>query len=260
MGRVVDVKGKQNVIDRYRFYTRSRKSDAPLFWSLWAQNKLKFASEEADEAEAENEFVTLMEQYEATGTRGEMEVRFHEIEPDTSATNKTPYTASFIFKLFTDDDRQRIEPYNGTGQQQQQPAASDPMSQFLNQYQTFLAIHNMFTPAATVGSDVGEKTIWDRIEGLLTVPIVEQAVSGIAKKVFDVDLDLSGYQTESVMAGDTTTPDVVTELTETDEDRLRAALSILMHNEPDFVGMMEKLAKLKQNNPSSYAMAKTFLK
>ncbi len=74
-------------------------------------------------------------------------------------------------------------------------------------------------------------------------------VMGLASKVYMATKDTSA------VAGTNSTPLASGDEGSNEEDRVTAALEKLGKNNPDFVGQLEKLANLKETDPSTFEMA-----
>lgn len=260
MATVCDRIGFEDVMQGFEFFMQDATEDNPLYYSVWNGQKLKHISKHDDPAAAIAEFKTLLEVWQRNDTGGMLEARFHEKRPNMALNNKSEYVGSMTFKLRPEwQPAPGNMPVNAQPGQYQQPV--NPMAGFLEQYQTFLQLQLLLQPTgAAVGADA-DKTVWDRIEGLLTTPIVEDIIKGAAEKI---GLDMSHYkrgENNYQMAGEINTQDVASmdDLKEDDALRLRRALERLMVNEPDFAGLMEKLADLKEKSPGKYNMAKMLL-
>lgn len=255
MATICDRVGFDDTLQGFEFYMENSTPEKPIYYSVWNGQKLKFISKVSDPEEARQEFEGILKVWQRNGTGGMLEARFHNRQPNNQLTNKSEYEGSMTFKLLDRSEMQPLHP----GAAAQQPA--NAFEQFFQQYQMFLKFQQtMQPPAVAVGSDE-EKTVWDRIEGILSTPIVEDVIAGAAEKF---GLNMSHYkrnETEYQMAGEINAGVVPTmdDLTQTEEQRLRNALERLMVNEPDFVGLMERLADLKEKSPGKYNMAKAFL-
>lgn len=272
MGRNIDAIGTDNILERFRYHVENAPDGKTLYYSIWANNKLKWASQETDPDAMVQEFDTMLQAWERSNTGGEMEVRFHPNVADSGATNKTSYNGSFTYKLYDRNDR--VMPYNpgqvnGAGGNQLPPGRSS-IQQLVQDIEALEKIKTLLFPGggAEIGSEPDRpKTTWDKIETLLNTPIVEDVIAGLAGRF---GLNVSQPQREGAIAGDKNSlymndeiiSDAVSHLTELSpdqEERLRNALIRLMQGEKDFVGLMERLAHLKETSPNKYNMAKSFL-
>lgn len=268
MAQIIDRKGYESIMEGYEFHTKGASTDEPIYFSVWANNKLKHASQEADPEEAKEEFSDIMKAYDANHTTGEIEVRFHPGESTKSVKNTSDYCASMICKLYLKDERIQYKPLDGPMNvpQYQQP---DPLTAFLKQYEAFLAIQSKLSPEPTLGAmgNDAPKDIWDRVESLMLIPSVENAINGLVAKVLGQDLN---SLKNTAMAGDNTImpeneidmqsvdfSEIVTD--EEQQLQLMAVLHRLQKGEKDFIGLLVKLADLKETNPGKYNMAKMFL-
>lgn len=273
MGRNVDAKGPEQALERFKFFHENLMPDnGVLYYSIWGNNKLKWPSRETDTDAAVSEFSEMLRGWEQAGTGGEMEVRFHIQEINDATNNKTPYTGSFVFRLYEPNVRyERLDngQVNGTPGNILQPGARSTIQQLVDDIEALEKVKALLFPgAAEIGSipaPVENKTTWDRIEGLLQTPIVEEVIAGLANR-FGVPVvpgnngAIAGEKRPLFM--DNEQIQLVAKMSDIDADdvdRLAAALSRLAVNEPDFVGLMEKLADLKEKKPNQYKMAKSFL-
>jgi hypothetical protein len=268
MGRNIDAIGYENIMERFRYYVTDDTGGGDLYYSIWGNNKLKWASRETDPDAMIQEFDTMLQAWERSNAGGEMEVRFHPGIADSGTTNKSSYNGSFTYKLHNRHDR--IEPYNpGQVSGNPLPAGGSSIQNLVRDIEALEKLKGVLWPGA--GAEMGSipeppKTIWDRVEQILSTPIVEDVIAGLAGKA---GLNMSHYKQDAAIAGDKTqymNNDVIsdavshlTELSVDQEERLRDALQRLMVGEKDFVGLMEKLATLKETKPKQYAMAKSFL-
>lgn len=248
MSTIIDRRGAADALDGFDHYMS--KADAPLYWSIWHGRRLKDVCFEDDYQESRKMFDTLLQVWQRNGAAGVMEIRFHQKKPNQNITNNSEYVGSFGFKLSDDVS------YNRSGGAAM-PVEDSSMSKMLREFQAFQALQAMMQPAVgAIGAvDDTPKTIWDRIEQFLTVPVVEDFIAGVMKKF---DVDMSQINREGSIAGDPDNTDGEV-LSYEDTTRLDAVIARLAVGEKDVIGLLEKLADLKEKKPKQYAMAKTFL-
>lgn len=269
MASICDRIGKDDVLEGFDFYMADATPDKPLFYSVWNGQKLKHISREDDPEAARQQFATLLDVWERSDTGGMLECRFHEKQPNGTLSNKSEYVGSMTFRMRP----YGVLPLNGDGAA---PAARpgsvvyqppvDPMTQFLAQLEMFQKIQALMSPAVPAGVGADKPDIWDRIDTLLEKPIVEDAIAGFLKTV-GMNMDHYGGNARA-MAGDNT-PDDETEVLHdmadvatsagAETERLQAVLIRLSKGERDFIGLLEKLADLKEKSPAKYNMAKMML-
>jgi hypothetical protein len=223
--------------------------------SIWNGQKLKYICKHDNIDEARNEFENILRVWEHNGTGGMLECRFHEKRPTSALNNKSDYAGSFTFTLNEWNSGAR-----GAAMQQQQPVQQQGSSitNLLNDIVALEKIKQILNPGGNMGAigneDPEPKQWWQE---LLTTPLVEELVIGAAKKYLGFDMDGANYNAE--MAGDNDMQTAVLSMQEIDRDRLDVVIARLAVDEKDILGLLEKLADLKEKKPRQYAMAKTFL-
>lgn len=261
MATNIDRRGYDDALAGFDFYIDDFAE--AVYFSIWNGVKLKYACKDDDPQVQRKMFVDILDVAQRNGVAGLMEVRFHENRPNSQLTNKSEYVGSFTFTIVDYRANMSGVAPSGAAPAPVQTAASG-FQQFLKDYEAFMSFQALMNPG-TIGSDAGtvvepQKTLWDRIEMILTTPVVEEVISGLAHKM---GIPMSSINQSSISGMRQQNEDLDTDVEQTSDmtpnERLEAVLRRLAVGEPNLVGLLEKLADLKEKNPTKYNMAKMFL-
>lgn len=248
MGVNIDARGKEQAGSIFDFHMNRATEERPIVYTLWMGSKLKHTSEEIDPEQAKAEFNAILDAMQKSKTMSVAEVRFHDV--GNGQPNKGNIVSSMTFKV-NDEEYKPVE---------QQQGSQSNFNKFIEEYMAMKNFEAAIAPSednSAVGSDT--VSVFDRITEILQIPIVEETIGAIGRKM---GLDIPDNNGEAyAVAGEAVEAktDESFKVSMDNDERMEAVLKRLGNGEKDLIGLLEKLADLKENEPMKYKMAKSML-
>lgn len=239
MASGIEYKGIPAIIEGYTMHADKLKN---LKYALFQGRELKFSYNDANVDEGKNLLLQTLEYLKQSGTSAVYTIRFYDLPKNGKVTSKDEYVSSFTFQVnipYYEVDRQvgNVQPHNALD-----------ANLLMNELKSIREEMNEIR-TSKLGDLQPEKTLWDSIRGVIEVPIVEDFIRGVARRM-DIPIAEPVYEDNTqarALAGIDTDADKIA--------MIQDAVQRLMRIDADFHTHLAKLADVAETKPKTYWMA-----